>query len=106
MVGFRLLCQADALEVEPLILAIWRIACNHISVRNILAEAVSLLDLVANRSPAAAWFLVRKVPNLVLRNDALLRQVLLLLLALLEFLISKKLLKEVFRLRSIVLDAP
>lgn len=51
VVGFWLLGQAYALEVEPLILTIRVITRHHIPVADILAVAVSLFNLVADSRP-------------------------------------------------------
>lgn len=40
--------EAYAWEVEPLVAAFWVIAGDHVAVRNVLAEAVGLLDLVSH----------------------------------------------------------
>ena len=51
MVGVGLLGDSNAGEVEPLVLAARRIAGHHVSIADVLAEAVGLLDLVPNLMP-------------------------------------------------------
>ena len=58
----RSLGEAHARKMEPFVLAVWMVACDHVTVRNILAEAVGLLHLVSHglylvqvRSELASW---------------------------------------------------
>lgn len=51
VVRVRLLSDANAREVEPLVGAAWGIAGDHIAIADILTEAVSLLHLVPDMMP-------------------------------------------------------
>ena len=54
-----LLCEAYTSEVEPLIWAIFVIACDHITIRNILAKAVDRLpDPISFHHPASLLMLM------------------------------------------------
>lgn len=48
IIGIGSLSKTNTREMEPLILAVWRVTGYHISVGNILTEAICLLYFVGN----------------------------------------------------------